>query len=473
MKTQEIFSDFTVRKVINGLRKMVLYPDLWIIIATFAALLFVLLVILGVLDIFLPDKPFVVLIKEVYAPILAVVGFSVGFALTIQSTLSRIRETTYNIEKQKEERFRESLTLLNKRGLDAIGAIFNIFEDAKKLDPTKYDYKEELQKYVSTLCAFLRVTSIKDGSSISDLDNNDWKNDKGEICVPEHVTQRIIELLFPLNSKDEKDRENDNPFHRIIGTFRIDLSLCDLRNIDLSGRIVKNVNFGGSAMQGAKMHDAEFDGCTFWGTYLQSTNMAKSRFTDCNFNEARMIWANMCDATFTDCNFDNANMSCVLLSKAVFVKDNKFHEAILDGADIYLEKRTDGVNLQPKIFQNYSELGLESVKFAFIRPLQDDGRNMVIDMSLDIYEIKPNRLERYITYLMKLEGDEENTLKTSLDTETIRNNKEKLLGLCYMALKYAIVERSTNLSQERYKELTGRMSTLINRIRNNHKNDKK
>lgn len=503
MEIQKKKSDFTEEKKKGGLEKLILSSEFWIIVAVLFAIVLILLLILRAAGLFLPESSLTNVIKDVFGPIFAVIGTAVGICFTIRKMNSLIRKNAKDIERQENERFERILTLLNQGGIMAVGAIFNILEDAKKLDPAGDICKEEIQKYVAILCSYLKVSSInKETSSIGDLDNNKWRNDKGERGTPDHVKQRIIELLFPLKD-NEKDKKNDksnemnkdsdkdnvkgkdkgnekmneydknNPFHRIIGTFRIDLSLCDLRNIDLSGRIVKNVNFGGSAMQGAKMHDAEFEDCTFWGTYLQSTNMAKSRFTDCNFNESNMIWANLCDAEFCKCQFDNANMSCALLSKAEWMQSHKFYGAILDGADIYLEKRTNGGNLQPEIFQNPNELGLKSVKFAFIHPLRNNGKNMVIDTSSDVYNKKPNRLERYITYLKKLEGDEEKSINTSWDTETIRNHKEQLLELCDMALKYAIVDHSTNLSPERYKELTDGMNRMKEELKNNHNNEKK
>ena len=466
METQKKNSDFTEKKGIKVIRKTILSVDFWIFTAVFFALLFLLFVALAILRIELFSESSVNVIKELLIPTLAAVGFAVGFCLTIQRTACIVKESSDKLEHQKNERFRENLTLLNKGNVMAIGAIFNILEDAKRLDSTNENYIKELQKYVSTLCAFLRVTSITDGSSISDL-NDDWKGDVDERNIPNQITQRIIELLFPLKKtyRGINSINNDNPFHRNIEKLEIDLSFCNLQKIDLSRRIVRNAYFGGAAMHNSRMYDAKFYNCNFGGTYMQSANLANSKFNSCIFDDSKLVWANLCKAIFFDCNFYKADMSCVLLSKAVFVKDNKFHEAILDGADIYLEKRTDGGNLQPEIFQNPNDLGLKSVKFTFIHPLQNNGKNMVIDTSPDIYEKKPNRLERYITYLKKLEGAEENTLKTNLDTENIRNNKEKLLALCNMALKYAIVDHSTNLSQERYEELTQDLKDLLEKMK--------
>lgn len=471
--------------LMGKLRRTVLSPDFWLVIALFFAIMFIL-----TLSAVLVSIPFDTIsqislldvVKEILVPMLAAVGFSVGFCLTIRGTTSignqtkaLMAETDSNLTIQRRNQRRENLRALNQGGIMAIDVIVSFLDEAKSIDSSglNEDYMKKLKQYASTLCDSLRYTSIKDASSIIDL-NERWSGDNRN--TPECVTQRIVELLFPPKKSDDENQcdtdIDDNPFHRYVGEFDIDLSNCNLQGIDFSSRIIKKVNFGGAALHGAKMHNAEFYDCRFWGTYLQSSNLSKSKFVACRFGGAKMIWTNLCEATFINCGFDGADMSCVLLSQARFEGEPHFNQTILDGADIYIGKKEEEQK-EPKIFENPALLNLGSACFTFIHPLQGETvvETMLIDTSENTYDKPCSRLERYIRYLniLRLGTCEGMERWTTCSVEDVRGKQKKLLELCHKALKYAIVEDSTRLYPENYEKWTQKIKKLISEVESDRK----
>ena len=446
------------------LKEKVLSPDFWIIMALLLACIFV----VALLAVFVleyqgaisNELSLTTIIKEVLIPLLTAIGFSVGFCLTIRGTDSierqteaLERDTESKLSIQRHNNITENLRALNEGGVMAIDAIENIIEEVNNLDVEKTGLKE-LQRYATILCSFLKFDSVRTNINVSKLDEL-WIGNNNDI--PNWVTQRIIDILYPSLKEDTLK----NAFQTHIGEFRIDLSLCNLQKIDFSNRIIKKTNFGGAAMHGAMLHDAIFEECQFWGTYLQSANLTNSNFTNCKFADSKLIWTNLCGTRLFDCDFDNADMSCVILSKSQVDERTHFNKAVFDGADIYFDSKDANYFLDSRLKQ------VESISFAFNFPMHgiENVEKPTIDTLNAMPQSPPNRLERYITYLRLLLGECSNRkVATSLSYEAITKEQKKLLYLCRKALKYAIVDQSTHLSPKNHEEWTKEIENLMRSI---------
>ncbi len=445
----------------------ILSPKVWIYLAVFLVFIGLVLLVLYAFGIIISQNSFVDFFKDVFVPILTAVGFAVGFCITIQRTESikhqtdvaiedialRKKELDNNLVMQRNNRTKENLRSLNQGGIMAIDAIDDLLEEARMLDEKESGYIKELQRFASILCSFLKSNSPK---SVYKLDE-EWSGNSNN--ASEWITQRIIELLFP--KKVGNDRINSTPFHSHIEDLNYDLSLCDLQKINFSKRIIKNTNFGGSAMHNTEMYLSELTKCNFWGTYLQAANISNSQLKDCSFWESKLVWAKFCESTITNCNFDKSDMTATLLSSARFYKSH-FDGAILDGADIYM-KNKDG-KFEPAIFKNPTNLNLNSISFAFVYPLQRevDTNLLNIDINEFAYKNPRNRLERYITYWQMLEnmGDFDNL--TTLTTLLVNENRCKLVEISKKAVKYATIDDYTGLTQEKYNRLIREIGAFIN-----------
>lgn len=447
------------------LLKRLTNPNLWAIIA----LVFSILAIL-VLSILLSctkkaDTTFIEAIEKLFIPTLTAVAFSVGFILTIQRTNSIRRQTEVAEEEKRQKqqeikemqeqkkfiRIRENLRALNEGGVMAIDTIEDLMREVETLEE---DNIKEQQRFVSIFCGYLREDSIKGKNNIFELDEK-WNG--RNICTVSWTAQRIINLLFPLLEGDKVT--NKNIFHRNNEQLEKDLSLCNLQGIDFSKRVIQNVNFGGSAMHGVKMHDAEIKNCQFGGAFLQSANFSNTQMVSCTFWDAKLVWANLFNTNIQDCNFYKADMSAVILTEVTVNGSQRFENAILDGSDIYKRKFEMRLLLPQKSINTKGA----SINFAFIQFPEDgiDNTELGFDWGYDNEE--KNRLERYITYLEIMKNQNITTgFVSNLNVQSISSKETLLISLCKKALKYATIDESTRLDVANYEMWTNRMKELMN-----------
>ena len=415
-------------------------------------------------------------------PVLTGFAFAIGFSLTIRRTNAietencnrkeelvqkeqQIQQGKLQLDEflysQKINRYKMIIKSLNEGGIIAIDAIDDFVNEAKEINDKLKKQPQillpQLQKIVNILCAYIKESSIHENISVQEIDEK-WngRNHNNQVSLEK---QRIIEVLFPLDTKKKEKYkhkylyEETTVFHEYNEELRKDLSTCNLQGLDFSFRLLENVNFGGSAMHNAQLYDSKFKNCHFWGTFLQSCNMSCSEFTKCDFSESHLFWANMCKGKYHDCNFYNSDLGATILTESEFDSKCSLKNVILDGADIYIRN-------EPHIFQNPSELKIKSANYTFINT-QNIG-SYLIDNSRDINDSisQPNRLERYILYLSLLRGMKCN-LKTSIGSDNIRKNEDVLKLLCYRAMKYAVVDNSTCLTVENYNKWIVEMENLL------------
>ncbi len=148
-------------------------------------------------------------------------------------------------------------------------------------------------------------------------------------------------------------------------SIKIDVRKADLRNTDLYGAHLQQIDFSGSDFRGAKLEytemgdlaDANFEGCFAKNVYLSNLKNCKFRNADlekawlfhgngqnveqCDFTSAKMSGARMEHGTLTDCVFAKADLSDAEIEESTFVRADftkadlsRVHanEAKLDGA---------------------------------------------------------------------------------------------------------------------------------------------
>lgn len=463
-----------MKKIVDFLKK----DESWFWIAIFMALLIILSVIAYMANIFHIEGQTLDFLKYCITPLFAGIAFAVGFSLTIRrtnaiehqakATNEEIKQRKLELEQNRTllkaelaarrfERTRKNLQALDEGGVMANDAIFDLMEEVYELDKTSDTYLHELQRYVSTFCVYLQQNTLKRGKNPFEIDQI-WRGDNAS--SPLWSTQKIVDLLYPKKGKEETGI-CDNPFHSHIDNLKIDLTFCDLQKIDFSNRIIKNTDFGGAVMHNAKMHDSKFEKCNFWGTYLQSTNFSNSIISECCFWDAKLVWANLFNVNLSNCDFYSSDFSASLLTSADIADNCIFKNAIIDGADIYIQEE------KPRLLSNpHSEqLGITSASFAFIYPLEHDtdSNKSCIESSETIHKKPLNKFERYIEYLEIIKGDI-NSRKTTLDEYVVRENKDKLLELCHKALKYAVIDEGVGLNSNNYKKYCQKINELITDI---------
>jgi len=420
------------------------------------------------------------IIKDLVFPIAAGAAFCVGFCLTIRYTSAieqqtksteaanelRSRELEQhqnefkeNWEQQHFNRFKTIVKSCDDEGLLTIDALDDLVYEAEQAG--RDQQVQKIQKIVTILCSYIKIHSNIKCVWISEFDKS-WDGYSRNEKMPSFVIQKILDYLFPIKEDNDSDnkKNKNNVFFNRRDQLVFDLTLCNLQNMDLSKRVLQNVNFGGSAMHNVKMYKTKCTKCNFWGTYLQGANITGSEFDkQCNFTGAKMAWAIFCDSKFNGVEFIGADLTCTILSRTS-LKDCCFKDAVLDGSDIYIQKPEDSQSLEPDFFTAPYDLDI-SLKFAFIYPATGIiKKEKVIDSCKKLYDNPINRMERLIRYLSLL-TDKKCATTTSLERSIIQENTEVLLGICNKALKYAVIDNSTGLKEANYIEWTDKMKKLM------------
>ena len=341
-------------------------------------------------------------------------AFSFGFCLTIRHTGSIEMQARAS---QKESEFKEKELIIRNQQLEtdnsrhnfdrlkriiqcldgntvvSLDAISELYIEAKKAYASG---NHELVKRILLIFEFfIKKYSNNDNHPISYYDDN-WDGRNTPIEPPIAI-QTIIRMMF--------SRDSDNPFRNI---KLIDLTHCNLQNIDFTGLLVENADFGNSALHSARMYSCadsqeristEFTRCKFWHTYLQGANMSKSIFTNCDFTHSHLVWVNICESHFMECRFIHTDMTASLMTRAEFL-NNVFVSTVMDAADIYGKDTNTPVLSVGNV---YSSISLEC---AFIYPtgkVVDTHSSAVEGMrgcehNRKLYDKPENRLSRLKRY---------------------------------------------------------------------------
>lgn len=466
----------------DSIIKFMLNEKTWIMSAVCLLAIVVLLLIAIGIGAFFDDILHWEIIKDLVFPIAAAAAFCVGFCLTIRYTSAielqtestqaanelRRRELEQhqnefkeNEEQQHFNRFKTIVKSCDDEGLLTIDALDDLVYEAEQAGTV-----QQVQKIVTILCSYIKIHSNIKCVRISEFDKS-WDGFSRNEKMPSFIIQRILDYLFPIKGDNDSDNDKNNVFFNQRNRLVFDLTLCNLQNMDLSKRVLYNVNFGGSAMHNVKMYKTKCTKCNFWGTYLQGANITGSEFDkQCNFTGAKMAWAIFCDSKFNGVEFIGADLTCAILSRTS-LKDCCFKGAVLDGSDIYRQKTKDSQAFEPEFFTAPYDLDI-SLKFAFIYPATGIvKKEKVIDSCKKTYDKQINRMERLIKYLSLL-ANEKCATETSLERNTIQENTEVLLGICNKALKYAVIDNSTGLKEENYIEWTDKMKKLMATVTQNN-----
>ncbi len=451
----------------NSIISFMLNEKTWIMSAVCLLVIVVLLLIAIGIGAFFDDILHWEIIKELVFPITAGAAFCVGFCLTIRYTSAvelqtksthaanelrrreleqRQNEFKENGEQQRFNRFKTIIKSCDDEGLLTIDALEDLVYEAEQAGTDR-----KVQKIVTILCSYIKIHSNIKCVRISEFDKS-WDGYSKNEKMPSFIAQKILDYLFPI--------KKDNIFYAKRERLEFDLTSCNLQNMDLSKRVLHNVNFGGSAMHNVQMYKTTCTKCNFWGTYLQGANMTCSNFDkQCHFDGAKMAWAKFCDSTFDGAEFNGADLTCGLLSNTTLI-DCCFKDAVLDGSDIYRHKAKGRETFEPELFTAPYDLDI-SLKFAFIYPATGivEGEK-VIDSCKKIYDNPVNRMERLIVYLSLL-ADKKCATSTSLGCSIIKKNAEDLLCICNKALKYAVIDESTGLKEQDYISWTNTMKKLM------------
>ncbi len=465
-----------MKKFYDSIIRFMLNDKTWILSAVCLLILVVcLLVALGTGKLF-QNINGLEIIKDVIFPIAAAAAFCVGFSLTIRHSKAieaqtestrqandlrknelQQRKDEFSKKQEQEDfnRFKEIIKSFDDGGLLTIDALEDLVCKAK-IAGTNRDI-DQVQKIVTVLCSFIKIHSNKESVKMSEIDSN-WNGYSKNEKTPSFIIQKILNYLFPIITK----KEDENVFYANRQKLEFDLTSCNLQNMDLSKRALYGVNFGGSAMHNIQMYETTCNNCEFWGTYLQAANLTCSNFNNCNFSGAKAVWAKFCGSNFHKSKFNRADLTCSLLSNVVL--DNVvLTDAVLDGSDIYRQCREGSHTEEPLCFKEPGSLGI-SLKFSFIYPVQHlSPKDLVIDSCKEIYDNPINRLDRLIQYL-KLLIDNNSVNKVSLDRNVIQSNKDVLLDICKKALKYAVIDVSTGLTEQNYIIWTNRMKKLMSTV---------
>lgn len=133
---------------------------------------------------------------------------------------------------------------------------------------------------------------------------------------------------------------------------------CDLRGADLSESILRQFNFSGSNLEGAKLTWGDFSGCNFEGVDLTSTDLRGADLTGCNLKGADLTGSNLRStilsrANLTGACLDNTNLWGAWLDNATLCDASLLYargnHAILKGANFKGAKTSPDFEL----YRNY------------------------------------------------------------------------------------------------------------------------
>ncbi|MFK7985529.1 MAG: DUF2169 domain-containing protein [Sandaracinaceae bacterium] len=123
----------------------------------------------------------------------------------------------------------------------------------------------------------------------------------------------------------------------------VDLSGCDLSQIDLRGRsltrcVMSGVDLTGAqvagmVLSGSILTEAKAQGVDFAGAQLQQVDLGQAVLTDANFEGANLEEADLSGASCERCNFTSANLARVVATEADF-SGARFDGANADEADL-------------------------------------------------------------------------------------------------------------------------------------------
>jgi len=339
-------------------------------------------------------------------------AFSLGFCMTLRHIKSIETQANLRKEQLEEDKKRSDFDRLKKLikcldgdtivALDAISELYKEADNANKNNNKGDKEIEIIQRIVLIFEFYIKKYSNVNNKHISDFDKS-WEGSNVP-KEPSIAIQTIIRMLFENDHDDTADsKKHKNPF-RNIGR-KINLTGCNLQNVDFTGLLVQDVDFGYSAMHAAKMYSndeksTKFIKCEFWHTYLQGANMSNTTFKNCNFIHANLTWGNMCESKFEDCQFIHTDLTACLMSKAK-LQNNRFTSAILDASDIY------GEDESTPVLTNQNEYSSISLCCAFVYPKGEIVEKSTInnlkgcEHDSKIYNNPENRLSRLIRYSNK------------------------------------------------------------------------
>lgn len=134
--------------------------------------------------------------------------------------------------------------------------------------------------------------------------------------------------------------------------MQVNLSRCDLRNINLSGCDLCGIVLSQANLSNANLCEINLSGTDLNGSDLSEANLNKANLSgtnlsQVNFSKANLSYANLCGA-----NFDNSNLSAANLNQAKLIGARlnaaNLQSSELNDADIMACDFIGAINLTPK-----------------------------------------------------------------------------------------------------------------------------
>ena len=274
----------------------------------------------------------------------------------------------------------------------------------------------------------------------------------GEICGPTQEVQKLLNILFKPNDKNEYIFEN----------FSANLSSVCLDFADLENARMKGAKFGkilGANFRNAILEESDFSGATLSNVDFVNTNLTNANLSHISILSGNGIMNNFAGAKFHCANFSYAkiqevNFAGVEFQGAIFY-DAKFHGADfsyakMQGADLS-EAKLHGVNLSNAIFHGADLSGADlgnarlentefqgailSANFGIIVNMGDENdmdsnEALILSKSVFFEEIPEKEANATKNILRKCKND---FSKVGLYTNAVKTNKgkNKTFGLFY------------------------------------------
>lgn len=122
----------------------------------------------------------------------------------------------------------------------------------------------------------------------------------------------------------------------------LDLSGLNLSNIDFSDAYLKNINFEGAQMAYTSFENSKLIDCNFTKTQLKKSNLYKLRATGCNFNQTNLASSQLKWLVFDDCYIEKMNIERSLFTGCDLSK-SKVVSFFASGAEMSSLQLPDGV----------------------------------------------------------------------------------------------------------------------------------
>lgn len=219
----------------------------------------------------------------------------------------------------------EAMEELARDGGNQVGAVHTL----EQIACIRADYRDRI---LATLVEFLRKNAKKepinrsvvntDAKNVGTADTKDeaTKNTKG-------VVIRVILRVLGGQLEHPKKRHGED------AGDPVDLSMLDLKGVEICGAHFPNCSFARSDLSEARGVKASFTRADMRSALLEDSDFKGADFKGADLSKATLKWAHLSGANFKEVNFDGANLEGCMALGADF-KGANFRGANLTGADL-------------------------------------------------------------------------------------------------------------------------------------------